>query len=50
MADPMRSIRISDDVWLKAKRDALDHSMTLQDWLTLLILQGKEKDNHVGTK
>jgi len=41
--DEMRSIRVSDDLWWKAKRDALDHGMTLQDWLTLLIMQGKQE-------
>lgn len=45
MADPMRSIRVSDEVWLKAKRDALDHGMTLQEWLTLCLLQGKREDS-----
>ena len=45
MADPMRSIRMPDDVWIKAKHDAIDHGMTLQEWLILLILRGKQEDS-----
>jgi len=63
MADPMRSIRISDDLWHQFKMDALKQKMTLQDWIALAGIRllddnrgtsigGKEKgeDNHVGTK
>jgi len=44
MANPVRNIRISDDVWFKAKEDALRHRMTLQDWITLCILRSNFDD------
>jgi len=37
---PLRSIRIDDSAWTKAKLDALDHGMTLQEWVTLCLLRG----------
>ena len=43
MVDPMRSIRISPVAWQKAKEDAVHSQMTMQDWLTLLIMQGKQE-------
>ena len=38
MAKKIINIRLEESVWKKAKRDALDRDMTLQDWLTVLIL------------
>jgi hypothetical protein len=35
MADPMRSIRVSDDLWYQFKADAARQKMTLQDWIAL---------------
>ena len=35
------NIRLDKSVWQKAKEDAVHNQMTLQDWITLLILQGK---------
>ena len=46
MANTMRNIRIADDVWKQAKRDALDNDMTLQDWVTNVLL--KAHDGEVG--
>ena len=39
MVDPMRSIRISDDLWKQAKKGAVDQDMTLQDWVALAIIR-----------
>lgn len=35
MVDPMRSIRVSDDLWYQFKADAAKQKMTLQDWIAL---------------
>lgn len=49
MVEPMRSIRVSDDVWLKAKRDALDCGLTLQEWVALCLLQGANNQGETKT-
>jgi len=38
MVDPMRSIRIDDDIWRRAKMAAAREGQTLQEWITLAIL------------
>ena len=45
MAKKIINIRLEESVWKQAKRDAVDHDMTLQDWITFLILRG---DSHPG--
>jgi len=39
MADPMRSIRVSDDLWKQAKVDAAQQGIALQDWLAIAIIR-----------
>ena len=41
MAKKIINIRLEESVWQKAKEDAVHNKMTLQEWLTLLITQGK---------
>lgn len=40
-SNSIRNIRIADAVWFRAKEDAVHNRMTLQDWITLLILYGR---------
>ena len=40
MVKRIRNIRIEDEVWYKARLDALRNGMTLQDWVSTLILGG----------
>lgn len=47
MVDPMRSIRVSDDLWCQFKADAARQQMTLQDWIALAgirLLDDNRKD------
>lgn len=38
MSKKIINIRLEESVWFKAKEDALHNRMTLQDWITCLIL------------
>ena len=38
---------IDDEIWDKAKRDALDHHMALRAWIMFLILRGADADNEL---
>ena len=44
MANPVRNIRISDDAWKQAKKDAVDNDMSLQEWVTLSLLKSHSGD------
>ncbi|MDD4984310.1 MAG: hypothetical protein PHQ43_00775 [Dehalococcoidales bacterium] len=44
MVKKMVNIRLDDWVWHQAKVSAAKDGCTLQEWLTLLILQGKQSD------
>ena len=44
MANPIRNIRISDDVWKQAKKDAVDNDMSLQEWVTFSLLKSHSGD------
>jgi len=48
MANPIRNIRIANDVWKKAKQDAVAHDMTLQDWVSLCILRSNFDGDDTG--
>ena len=38
---------IDDEIWDKAKRDALDHHMALRAWIMFLILRGDTEPQEV---
>jgi hypothetical protein len=43
MAKKIINIRLEESVWQKAREDAVHSQMTLQDWITLLILRGSSE-------
>ncbi len=48
MPNPIRNIRISDDAWKQAKKDALDNDMSLQEWVTCALLKAHSEDGKVA--
>ena len=39
MAKKIVNIRLEESVWKQTKKDAVNHEMTLQEWVTLALLK-----------